>query len=330
MEKPLTKKRKTQYKLFVGKGGVGKTSCAAATALRLSKQGHKTLIVSTDPAHSLADSFKKKIGPEEKKIFDNLWAVEIDPAKDMEKMQDEMRAGVKKMEDDGQKNPLAQMMPGLDMENLISGFGDFSSLPGMDEVTAFQKFLDYIDNNDYDYIIFDTAPTGHTLRFLSLPEIMDSWVGKMLKFRYGIAGMADIFKKLIPFTQPQDETRDKSLEKLEEMKAQIEKGRLILTNPNQTEFVMIMIPQDMSIFESESAVKSLETHGIKVNRAIVNQFQPSHKDCSFCSTRHDQHNVKLKDIKKKFPKVELHKVNLFKHEIRGEKELIKLADTIYS
>jgi arsenite-transporting ATPase len=308
----------TQFLLFGGKGGVGKTTCAAATALKLSSQG-KTLIVSTDPAHSLSDSFETKLSGKEKEISTNLFAVEIDPKENLEKLKEKFGEAQAEM-------PQMPGMPGMDMGALTGGLGNLESMPGIDEMTAFDKFLQYMDTEEYEYIVFDTAPTGHTLKFLSLPDVMDSWVGKMLKMRMQLAGAMEMVKQLIPFTNK--EGKDNSLENLEEMKKRIEKGKLILTNPNQTTFVLVMIPQEMAITESQRMVKELADQGIAVNKIVVNQIQPAFTACDFCKERRAMHEQKLKEIKKKFKKQEIKEIPLHKEEIKGKRKLEKFADLI--
>lgn len=307
---------KTHYILFTGKGGVGKTTCAAATALRLAEQGHKTLIVSTDPAHSLSDSFCKKLGGKEKQIRTNLFAVEIDPKENIDKMKDVLGgAGAP----DLSNSPLASMGMNINPQEMLGGLTDMGSMPGMDEVAALNKFLEYMDSADYEYVVFDTAPTGHTLNFLKLPELMGSWVGKMLKFRMQMSNAMSMFKQILPFSQEQE--KDHSLEHLEKMKGRIQKGKQILTNPNRTEFVMVLIPQEMSIAESERAMKQLKDTGITVSKIIVNQVQPLVTDCGFCKERHTLHEKKLKEINKRFKGLPIKKVRLFREEITGEKLL---------
>jgi len=311
----------THYLLFGGKGGVGKTTCAAATALRMAKNDYKTLIVSTDPAHSLSDSFEKKISSTETKISENLYAVEIDPAENVEKLKAELSQDHLTPEE----NPLAGM--GMDMGDLTGGLGDLGSMPGMDEMAAFNKFLQYVDNQDYDNVVFDTAPTGHTLKFLSLPEIMDSWVGKMLRLRIQMSSAMKMFKQILPFSDPGE--KDKSMDHLEKMKAQIEKGREVLTNPNLTTFTLVTIPQEMAIAESERAVKQIENFGITIKKIIVNQTQPKQKDCKFCTMRRKLHDEKLASIKKKFKGKDIVEVPLEAHEVKGLKSLTKFAEKLF-
>jgi arsenite-transporting ATPase len=306
----------TQYLLFGGKGGVGKTTCAAATALSLANQGHKTLIVSTDPAHSLSDSFETKIGSKEKEISDNLFAVEINPKEAMAEMKEKL----------AQQEMPEINMPGLDLGDLTGGLGDLGSMPGMDEMTAFDKFLQYIDNPEYEYVVFDTAPTGHTLKFLSLPELMDSWVGKMLKMRIQMSNAMNMFKNLIPFTQ--HEEKDRSLDQLEEMKKRVEKGKLVLTNPELTELILVLIPQEMSISESERALESLNEFGVPVKKLVVNQIQPEKAGCSFCTERRKLHIKKTEEIHQRFKGKQIKEVELFDKEIIGKGKLKEFAERL--
>ncbi|MBN2042544.1 MAG: ArsA family ATPase, partial [Candidatus Aenigmarchaeota archaeon] len=164
----FSRKKETTYHFFSGKGGVGKTSVSAATALHFSRNGKKTLIISTDPAHSLSDSFETKIGGEVKELRKNLFAVEIDPKKAMQEYKERLMPKIENM----------GMLKGLGLDDTFDIAG---MTPGIDEIAAFDKFLQYMQSKDYDIIVFDTAPTGHTLRFLSLPDVLDSWVGKMIK-----------------------------------------------------------------------------------------------------------------------------------------------------
>jgi len=304
----LKKKRDTHYYFFSGKGGVGKTSMAAATALWFSKN-KKTLIISTDPAHSLSDSFELSIGSEPKKLTKNLWAVEIDPAKTVEEY-------------------TKRISPHVDKIAFLKDFGldetfDIAGMtPGIDEISAFDKFMQYMNSNDYDIIIFDTAPTGHALRFLSLPDVLDSWIGKMIKVRMKFAGVAHVVKKLLPFSESEEEPI--GTDQLEEMKERIQQAKSILTNPGKTNFWVVVIPEQMSILESERALKSLKSYGIAVNGIIVNQLIPENH-CSFCSARRQMQEKNLKKLRSVFASIQIKHVPLFAHEIKGFATLEKIA-----
>lgn len=196
--------KKTNFIFVGGKGGVGKTTISAATALWMAKSGKKTLIISTDPAHSLSDSFGMKIGHVPTKIIENLYAVEIDPEKAVEEYKEKLKSQM-------------DMTQGMGLDLLEEEMDLASMSPGIDEAAAFDQFIRYMTTNEYDVVIFDTAPTGHTLRLLSFPDIMDSWVGKMIKLRKQLQAMTKMFKKILPFTSDEND-EDKALENLEKTK----------------------------------------------------------------------------------------------------------------
>ncbi|MCC7554113.1 MAG: arsenical pump-driving ATPase GET3 [Methanobacteriaceae archaeon] len=308
---------KTTFVFVGGKGGVGKTSISSSTALWLAKQGKKTLIVSTDPAHSLSDSLEENIGSEPVEITENLFAVEIDPDKAMEEKKIQLEA------QNGSSS--AQNMMGLDM--LTDQMDIASSSPGADEAAAFEVFLTVMTNNEYDYVVFDTAPTGHTLRFLSFPEIMDSWVGKMMKIKSKLGSAAAAFKNVIPFMD--DKNGSQSTADLEETKRKIDEARKVLSDPERTTFKMVVIPEEMSIYESERAMEALDKYNIKVDSIIVNQIMPDVDDCDFCHSRNKLQQKRLALINQKFSNQFITKIPLFKDEIKGKEKLYNLADILY-
>jgi arsenite-transporting ATPase len=309
-------KTDTEYYFFSGKGGVGKTSMAAATALWFSNQGKKTLIISTDPAHSLSDSYKTRIGGDIKELRKKLFAVEIDPQKAMYEYKEKLAPQIQKID----------ALEGMGLEDMF----DVSGLaPGIDEIAAFDKFLQYINSKEYDIIIFDTAPTGHALRFLSLPDVLDSWVGKMIKLRMKLSGMMNMFKKILPFGDPESDSNF-GLEQLEGMKERIKQAKQILTNPVKTHYNIVMIPEMMSILESERAIQTLNEYGIPVETIIVNQIFPKKTDCNFCEAKRKQQIERMESIDEKFNKHDIKKVELFKEEVEGFSVLEKLSEKIHS
>ena len=184
-------KDKTTFIFVGGKGGVGKTSISSATALWLAEQGKKTLVVSTDPAHSLSDSLEVPIGHYPREIKTNLYAVEIDPDEAMAEKQTALEAQKSNSSDD--------MLGGLDF--LTDQMDLASSSPGADEIAAFEVFLSVMTSNEYDVVVFDTAPTGHTLRLLSFPDVMDSWVGKAMMAKAKLGSLANSLKNISIATQ---------------------------------------------------------------------------------------------------------------------------------
>jgi arsenite-transporting ATPase len=316
LEKLGRKERETRFEFFSGKGGVGKTSMSAATALWFAKKGKKTLIISTDPAHSLSDSFDQKIGGEIKKLDKNLFAVEIDPKKAMEEYKEKFTPEIEKI---GALKSL-----GLDDTFDIAGM-----TPGIDEIASFDKFMQYMSSKEYDIIIFDTAPTGHALRFLSLPDVLDSWLGKMIKIRMKFSGVANLFKKILPFGDADDEPSF-GTEQLDLMKERIESAKEILTDPERTSYNMVMIPEAMSIYESERSLKTIKEYGIPVKNIIVNQIVPENKHCSFCMAKNHQQKERLKDIKARFKAYDIQNVKLMKNEVHGNKMLEEVAKELHS
>jgi len=310
--------------MFGGKGGVGKTSCAASSAIWSAEHGRNTLIISTDPAHSLGDSLGIELSPGEPtpiEGIDNLTALEINPKANMAEFQ-----GITNI------NPMEEMgMSGL-MENMPL-FGDMEELasmtpPGIDEALAFGKILEFVEtDHDYDLIIFDTAPTGHTLRFLSLPETLSGWIGKLIKMRIKIGSMFGAVKRLF---SREEKKKDNSLEVLERLNESILNAREDLTNPTKNSFIIVMIPEEMAITETGRLLNELIKNNISVSNIVVNQlYQDTTELCEFCKARREMQEKNLAKINAIFSE-NLHKnlieVPLFKEEIREYDKLKEMGE----
>lgn len=314
----LEKENGTKYIMFGGKGGVGKTTMSAVTGIFCAEQGLKTVIVSTDPAHSLRDSFEQEFGHEPTKVngMDNLYVVEIDPQKAMEEYNDKLKSQV-------DENP---MLGGMLEEQL-----EMASLsPGTDESAAFDVFLRYMDSNEFDVVVFDTAPTGHTLRFLGLPEIMDKYMTKMIKLKKQMSGFMKMMKKMMPFGgKGEDIDYDKALEEMEAMKEKITRARNILPDPERTSFRLVVIPEEMSILESERAMRALEKYKIPIDAVIVNQVIPEDVECDFCRARRGLQQKRLETIKEKFGEKVIAHVPLLRTEAKGLDALKEISKVLY-
>lgn len=306
-------KRKSTFIFIGGKGGVGKTTVSAATALWCARMNKKTLIISTDPAHSLGDSFDRLIKHVPTPITQNLEAIEIDPDRAMEEY----------------KEKFAMQQQYNDALGLFSDQLDvMSSSPGIDEIAAFDKFMQYMTNDEYEVIIFDTAPTGHTLRLLSFPEMMDSWMGKLIKTKQALGSAAQKLKNIIPFMGSEDDPLENTQE-LEEMKKQIIEARDILTDPDRTSFKTVLIPEEMSIYESSRAMDALNKSNIKTDGVIVNKIQPDNNHCEFCKARRDIQEKRLQTIRDVFSEQIIAEVPLQAHEVRGIDQLYEICDILY-
>jgi arsenite-transporting ATPase len=312
--------------MFGGKGGVGKTSCASSAAIWAAEHGRNTLIISTDPAHSLGDSLGMELPPGELtpvKGVDNLTALEINPKANMEEYRNLTSV-----------NPMGDIeIPGMNgmMENMGLGeIGDIASMnpPGIDEALAFGKVLEFIETkHDYDLIIFDTAPTGHTLRFLSLPETLSSWIGKILKLRLRMGKLFGSFKSL--FSRGGKKEEDSSLEVLEKLNNSILNARDDLIDPLKNTFVVVMIPEEMAIAETGRLLNELIKYQIPVSNIVVNKlYQDTTELCDFCKSRRrmqEKNLIKIREVLKEKLGKNLIEVPLFKDEIREYQKLKEMG-----
>jgi arsenite-transporting ATPase len=313
----------TQYILYGGKGGVGKTTCAAATAYRLSNEGYDTLVVSTDPAHSLSDSFDTEVSSEPEEIYDGLWAVEVDPEEAMEEYRDTVESVPEKLLG-GVGSGL-----GLDTEEVGEGMGglfeDAMGAPGSDEAAAMYKFMEYMDSDKWDYIVFDTAPTGHTLRLLQLPEVMDSMVGRLVRIQSQIQGVVDSFKGILGGG---DEGVD-AHGKLESLKERIERVRAKLMDPDHTDFRVVTIPESMAVLETQRLIERLSRFGIPVRTVVINKvMEDVNEDCEFCQDRWAVQSENIEDAEEMFRDLEIVKIPLMREEVQGVEALEKVGETV--
>ena len=316
---------KLKMVMFGGKGGVGKTSCASSSAIWAAEHGRNTLIISTDPAHSLGDSLGMELAPGEATPVigvKNLTALEINPKTNMAEFQ-----GITNM------NP----MEDLGMGGMMDTFGmgdleDFASMnpPGIDEALAFGKVLEFIETeHDYDLIVFDTAPTGHTLRLLSLPDTLSGWLGKLLKLRLRMGKLLGTFKKVF---SKGEQKEDNSLEILERLNNSIENAKEDLTNPIKNSFIVVMIPEEMAIAETGRLLNELMKYNIPVSNIVINQLYSDREElCDFCKARREMQQknlLKIKDIfGEKLGKI-LIEVPLFKEEIREYPKLKEMGESL--
>ena len=313
----------TQYILYGGKGGVGKTTCAAATAHKLSREGFDTLVVSTDPAHSLSDSFDTPVSSEPEEIHDGLWAVEVDPEDAMEEYRDTVESVPEKLLG-GVGSGL-----GLDTDEVGEGVGglfdDAMDAPGSDEAAAMYKFMEFMDSDRWDYIVFDTAPTGHTLRLLQLPEVMDSMVGRLVRIQSQIQGVVDSFKGILGGEDDGVYARGK----LESLKDRIESVRAKLIDPDHTEFRVVTIPESMAVLETQRLIERLSRFGVPVRTVVINKVMVDvNEDCEFCQDRWAVQRENLDDAEEVFRDLETVRVPLMREEVQGIDALEKVGDTV--
>jgi arsenite-transporting ATPase len=303
-----------RFILSGGKGGVGKTSCAGAMAVLSAKHGFRTLVLSTDPAHSLSDSFNQDLsGGEIIPIdgVDRLWGMEINTEKGMEDFQKAMSG----------------QMGGPEVAMASDLMGDFTGMspPGSDEAMAFGKILEFLEDSSYDRVIFDTAPTGHTLKLLELPDLLDSWLGKMLTLRQRMSSMMSSLRGMFGGGA---EAEDDSWKMLQQTKDKIRQARIELSDPDTTQFVVVMIPEAMAVFETQRLLASLNSWHIPASYLVVNQLVPPNPECTFCTKRYEMQQSNLEDIKELYEDMNLTEVALFDSEIRGVDGLERLGQIL--
>lgn len=301
-----------RFTLFGGKGGVGKTTCASTSAVWAADHGRETLVISTDPAHSLSDSFDLDLSGGEVIVvpgFENLYGLEINPKLEFQKYQDSLQ----------EKPDIPEEFSGF-----LGGMEDFTSMtpPGSDESLAFSKVLEFIQTADYEFIIFDTAPSGHTLRLLSLPGVLNSFFGKLIKMRMKLG---QVWGKLKGLFSKDSDNEPSKLELLNEMKDKIESASSELSDPEKTEFVIVMIPEMMAVLETERLLRALYEYEIPVHNIIVNMIIPPNPNCEFCDSRRKMQQKNLVEIKELYNDFNIKELYMQANEIRGIDKLRELG-----
>ncbi|MBO8172761.1 MAG: ArsA family ATPase [Bacillaceae bacterium] len=294
---------------FGGKGGVGKTTSASSFAVGAAKRGKKTLLVSTDPAHNTGDIFDRPIGGKETPIAENLWAIEIDPHVESHRYINQV------------KDNIRQVVSSRMLEEINRQIDVASVSPGAEEAALFDRLVDLIleGQDAYDLIVFDTAPTGHTIRLLSLPELMGVWVDGMLSRRQKTNEMN---AWLNDGEEPPD---DPIYEVLQRRKNKFARAREILLDPSRTSFIFVMIPEKLPMVETKKAIAMLQKHGIPTETIIVNRVLPDDVVDPFFQKRKEQEKRYLEQMKEMFAEQRLHYIPMMEHDIYGMDALLKIA-----
>ena len=245
--------------LFTGKGGVGKSTVAAATALKYAKEGLRTILVSSDPAHSTDDVLGINVGQGTRvEVATNLWAKNINAEANANLFADEMKKGMEAM--------FAKQIPGWDGEI----FTDMTSFPGMDEFFALDEILKLVQSCDYDIIVFDTAPTGHTLKALTAPAAIRTFLLRILRMKAKIDNLKSFMLK-------KGDT-PKLIAHLEDICAKVERLTLILRNPKFVSINLVSIPSEAGFQECYRTIQFLKKMNIPVGNIIVNNIMPNFGD----------------------------------------------------
>ena len=295
--------------IFGGKGGVGKSVCAIATALALSKN-FKTLLISTDPAHSVSDCLEQQIGFKAVKVNSttNMWALEVDADKGLSNFKTEHRDELKKLFD------TSTNLDNDDIDEMLD-----LSIPGIDEMMSFKTIIDFIEEGEYDKYVVDTAPTGHALRLISSPKLLDDWIKVAARMRWKYRYMVTSFSG----SYQQDEV-DAFLFSLKKMVIRIQN---LLQDKTKCEFIPVCIPEAMAIMETDRLLADLSASGIIARQVIVNNVMVS-DDGDFCKRVKAGQLPYLQEIKETFSNLNIVQVPKFAEEIKGLEALDKLRKVL--
>jgi arsenite-transporting ATPase len=293
--------------LFSGKGGVGKTTLAAATAVRLARLGSRVLIMSTDPAHSLSDVFTVQLGARPLSLGPNLDAMEVD---------------AKGLFTDAIDQSGAEGSTITDLLRMVS------ETPGVDEFGAIEVLLQAIQDPAHDVVILDTAPTGHTLRLLMLPELMDSWIGKILEMKVRLARAGRFLRRLIPGGQvPSADELGRGLEGGRQRMGNL---RTLLTDPERAQIVLVTIPEAMGVLETARTMQMLAGHGLPIGTIVVNQLQPDSPGCLHCQRRREIHLLELEEMTRLADGLPVRVLESLPWVVRGQQALSEIGERLWT
>lgn len=295
--------------LFGGKGGVGKTTCSSCVGIYLSEKNKNTLLISTDPAHSLSDSLGLEIGDQIRQISGaaRLSGLEINAEKAFSQFKLQYGDEIKRILD------TSTYLSEEDIDEVFS-----LTIPGIDEVMGFKTIVDLIEEAKFDKYVVDTAPTGHALRLLTLPGLLDDWIKVMAKMRWKY--------RYIKKTFAGEYTPDKVDDFLLNLKKTVKKIEGLLRDEKRCEFIVVVIPEDMAIKETERLVKSLTQYRIKVRHLIINNIIPERINCPFCQERRKGQDKYIGHIRDRFSNLQITAIPLQPHEVKGIDALKELGN----
>lgn len=296
--------------LFTGKGGVGKTTVAASTALKAAKEGKKTLIISTDPAHSLSDALDIQLTPEPTEIAPNLYAQEFDVYYSMEKYWNNMR------------NLMNTIFRWKGVKNVVAE--ELSVLPGMEEASAFLWLEKYHSEGTYDVIVIDSAPTGETLTLLSLPQVAKSWMTKAFS-RKNLA-VKTVTKGVKFFTGV---PLDKGLEEMDELFQKLEKIQQVFLDPEVASIRIVTNPERMVIKEARRAYTYLQLYGYNVDAVVINRILPEKEVGEAFKYYLTSQKKYINEIEESFKPLPILKVQHQGREVFGMEQLAAISNSLY-
>jgi arsenite-transporting ATPase len=316
---------------FGGKGGVGKTTCASAMALAAVREGKRVLLVSTDPAHSTSDIFERPFDRDEREVYPGLMGIELDGVLEARRYVDRAKAEI------------ARMFSHAVAKEAERQIELASAMPGVEEVALFDRMSDLIiDRFDaYDLLIFDTAPTGHTLRLLRMPELVSSWIGALSKRRRALLSLNQDIDRVRQSPEAVDPDDDPILQTLDRRREKLEQVNARLMQHNFTGFVLVVIPERLPIEETARAAEILRESNVNVCGVVVNRVLPDYLDSpstslgsgpstglgpsGFYEARRKQEQIYVDEIKRRFSAYPLTWIPQFETDVYGLENLERVC-----
>jgi arsenite-transporting ATPase len=297
--------------VYTGKGGVGKTSIAAATGLLAAARGYRTIVLSTDAAHSLADSFDLPLGPEPTPIAPNLWGQESEVSHNIQKYWGVIQEYVTSV---FQWRGLDEVMA-----------EEMSVLPGMDELASLLWIAEHHDKGQYDLIVVDAAPTGETLRLLSLPEAGKWWIEKIYPISRRIAQVTNpIVGRVIGMPMPGDEVYTAG----EQLFARLEHMHDLLADPQLTSIRLVLNLEKMVIKEAQRAFTYFHLYGYPTDLVVCNRVVPEDAGLYFEAWRQAQARY-WPEVEADFDPIPIRRAPFFEHEVVGAPMLEQLGAAVF-
>jgi arsenite-transporting ATPase len=298
--------------LYTGKGGVGKTSISAATALRCAELGYRTAVLSTDPAHSLGDSFNVRIGNELTELAPNLWGQEIDLLNQMDQYWGKVQAY------------LNAIFSWQGMETLVAE--ETAVLPGMEELASLMQITHLADSGRFDVIVIDAAPTGSTLQLLSFPDVARWYIEKIFPFQRKTIQIArPVVKRMSDMPLPDDDVFDS----IEELVVYLERMSKLLSNSEVSSMRVVLNPEKMVVKEAQRAYTYLNLYGYAVDAVVCNRVFPAHLTDSYFDGWKSAQAENLQLVRECFHPLPIFEIPFFAQEVTGIEMLEHMAATVF-
>jgi arsenite-transporting ATPase len=298
--------------LYTGKGGVGKTSIASATAVKSARLGHKTMVMSTDPAHSLADALDVRLNGAPQPVAENLWAQEIDIYRELDtywKTVQDWIVGLMRWQ--GADDILAE---------------ELAVLPGMEELAALLHITSYQQEGFYDTLIVDCAPTAETLRLLSFPDMARWYMNRLFPLERKVAAaVGPLARGMLKLPVPGPAV----FESIQKLYYQLDQMRTLLLDPKTSSIRLVVNPEKMVIKEAQRTFTYLNLYGYYTDLIVCNRILPDNIDDPFFRRWQEIHQQYIKQIEETFAPVPIFRAPLMDHEIVGVEELGKLGDIVF-